>query len=167
MRGLILAVFLVGCFPPPPHDCETEGGMYVTGVACDAELNAFQRRIEAEGPSLRWVSLNVRTKDLNEKGGFDANGISVGGLTYCTGPLMIIAKPEWVQGWGQTALAHEAFHVMQGCPWDDQVYKECFTRYDASSAQAQAQCTFEAQHPHWDTTVFSALIRINNEAAIH
>jgi hypothetical protein len=68
--GLCLFL-LVGCLPPPPHDCVTAGGMYVQNGDC-AEVGELQGRIEAEvGRSfLQGALLVVRTSGLDTNGCF-------------------------------------------------------------------------------------------------
>ncbi len=124
MRTFLLLCLLTGCYPIPEHDCITDGGLYVRGSDDCAGIGILQQRIEDKAAELGFtqtlagVLLYVRTTELTESGTFvTGRGGYAGGITYCDGPEMIVARGPAVMTWEQTAFAHESFHVFQGCPY--------------------------------------------------
>lgn len=163
---VLLCVELTGCgLPVPPHDCETSGGLYVLNAKCDASLDEQLTRIaQAQGAlgydpqSIRGYLLIARTDGLDARGGFvDYWGRADRGLTNCDGMQSDVAVSHG-EPWRTTALAHEMFHVAQGCPFDGGVRDRCL-----ASGQSSGDCDYAGAHAHWGDPggVLEALVRIN------
>lgn len=163
MRPLAVALLLTAaCYPPPPeHDCETAGGLYVRGAQCDAALDAIQERIELEAFGLGLAPLGFLRGSFvqfrtDPKGYFTDGDRTLLGMTYCSGPLMIVELPAGAR-WEQTALAHEAMHVAQACFTDWDIYRECMR----AENPPYGGCLNAAQHPRWADAIYPAIERVN------
>lgn len=158
-----MALILSGCFAPPEHDCTTPGGLYLQHgeTQCD-EAFALQQRIEAEAEALGYGPhllmgrlLYLRREELTARGSFDVNGHPARGLTYCVSSMMIVADLN-SEPLARTAFAHEAFHLAQGCPWDQAAERECL-----AAGVSGFDCRQAAQHPQWAVAVYPAIARVN------
>lgn len=167
MRRLLYAlVTLTACLPTPAHDCITRGGLYVRGgLSCD-DVQVVQTRIETHAARLNTPRttlshevLYVRTEGLTPEGGFTDPRFQgqMAGVSYCESSMMIVAYGPDVERLEQTSFAHEAFHILEGCPFISRVYDECMARDNNIHG-----CYSVATHPNWYTNgVYAAIQDIN------
>lgn len=134
----LLACLLSACGLPPPadYDCMTETGVYVKGGSCESVALIFSR-VDAlfEGAPLSGVY--VRLVD---------GGAGAAGHTSCeTQTILVDRSKPW-------ALAHEAVHIKQGCPFDEDAYSRCM-----AATPSPMGCANVAQHVDWNVAVLPLL----------
>lgn len=169
------ALILSGC--GMPYECVTRGGLRVANDAtCDDGLDAIQARIEYEASLLGFkphvlehARLFEISQNLDAKGAWrdDRSGM-VRGLADCSMATLSVAR--WNdEAWTTTALAHEAFHLAQGCVYDTSVLDSCRAAGGTVGEDGPAiefRCTQEAQHPGWAASVYPAIARIDAGGAL-
>jgi hypothetical protein len=156
IRMSLIALALSACGPPTDlaaeyalhvgldKSCVTRSGMLVEGIDLCGPVEAVQLRAETLGATLGFtrslVGATMRLKlDVTPHGTWEeTEGEIIGGLTNCSARVMTVAFGSEEEVWETTAFAHEAMHLMQGCPWDEREE--------------------DPSHPQWET-VYPALLK--------